>query len=151
MATRIICIGNRHVHGDDFGPRVYDCLAGQPLPASVDIVDGGLGGLGLLRYLEDGRRVLFIDAVAGFTAPGEIVLLGAAEVADQCTGAFGHEAGLPYLLRVMPAVLDSPPPAITVIGHEGEASTQAVQAAAQLALRLASEVATEIADDVCCA
>ena len=145
MATRIICVGNRHVHGDDFGPRVYDCLAGQPLPAAVDLVDGGLAGLGLLRYLEDGRRVVFVDAVAGFAAQDGIVLLSAADVARQCTGAFGHEAGLPYLLRVMPAVLDSPPPAITVIGHEGEANARAVHSAAELALRFA----TEITDDVC--
>ena len=150
MGTRIICVGNRHMRGDDFGPRVYDCLAGQPLPAAVDLVDGGLAGLGLLRYLEDGRRVVFVDAVAGFAAQGGIVLLGADEVARQCTGAFGHEAGLPYLLRVMPAVLDSPPPAITIIGHEGEASAETVQAVAELALRLATEVVTDVADDVCC-
>lgn len=140
MAARIICVGNRQMRGDDFGPRVYDYLAAQPLPAAVDIVDGGLAGLDLLRYLEDGRRVVFVDAVAGFAAPGRVIMLDAAEVARLCTGDFGHGAGLPYLLRVMPAVLDSPPPAIAVVGHEGEASAQGVRIAARLALRLATEV-----------
>lgn len=139
MLSRIICVGNRHVPGDDFGPRVYDCLAAQAVPAAVDVVDGGLGGLDLLRFLEDGRRVVFVDAVAGFAAPGGLVLLGGAEVARQCTGGFDHAAGLPYLLRVMPAVLDSPPPAVNVIGHEGAASARTVRAAAQLALRLAAK------------
>lgn len=145
MAARIICVGNRHVRGDDFGPRVYDCLVARTLPAAVDIVDGGLAGLDLLRYLEDGRRVVFVDAVAGFAAPGGLVLLGAAEVARHCAGGFGHAAGLPYLLRVMPAVLDSPPPAVSVIGHEGAAGARTVRAAARLALRIATEVAADVA------
>lgn len=140
MAARIICVGNRHVRSDDFGPRVYDCLTAQAVPAAVDIVDGGLGGLDLLRFLDDGRSVVFVDAVAGFATPGGLVLLGGAEVARQCTGGFDHAAGLPYLLRVMPAVLDSPPPAVKVIGHEGAASARSVRAAARLALRLASEI-----------
>lgn len=139
MGARIICVGNRQVRGDDFGPRVYDCLAAQAVPAAVEVVDGGLGGLDLLHFLEDGRSVVFVDAVAGFAAPGGLVLLGGAEVARQCTGGFDHAAGLPYLLRVMPAVLDSPPPVVKVIGHEGAASAQAVRDAARLALRLATE------------
>lgn len=133
--------------GDDFGPRVYDCLAAKPLPADVDIIDGGIKGLALLPYLEDVRRVVFVDAVAGFAAAGGMVLLSAAEVAGQCAGGFDHVAGLPYLLKIMPAVLDSAPPAVTVIGHEGEASAQTVCAAAYFALHLA----TERVEDACCA
>lgn len=145
MAARIICIGNRQMCGDDFGPRVYDCLVAKPLPAEVDIVDGGIKGLALLPYLEDVSRVVFVDAVAGFAATGGMVLLSAAEVAGQCAGGFDHAAGLPYLLKIMPAVLDSAPPVVTVIGHEGEASAQTVCAAAQFALQLAMEGA----DDAC--
>lgn len=145
MATRIVCVGNRYVRGDDFGPRVYDCLAAGPRPATVEIVDGGLGGLGLLRYLEDSRRVVFVDAVAGFRATRGVVVLDGAEVARQCTGGFDHAAGLPYLLHVMPAVLDSPPPAVTLIGHEGAADARTVRAAARLAVRIATEVAGDAA------
>jgi hydrogenase maturation protease len=146
MAARIICVGNRYADSDNFGPRVYDCLAAQPLPADVDVIDGGIKGLDLLRHLEDGRRVVFVDAVTGFAPPDGIVLLSAAEVASQCVSGFDHVAGLPYLLKIMPAVLESPPPRVTVIGHEGVASAQTVSEAAQLALRLA----TEDAEDACC-
>lgn len=147
MAVRIICVGNRQIVGDDFGPHVYDCLAAQALPATVGIIDGGLGGLNLLRYLENQTHVLFIDTVEGFGAPGETLLLSAVEVAEQCGGGFDHAAGLPYLLRVMPMVLDSPPQTITIIGHEGVANEQAVHSAAARALQLA----LEICDDVQCA
>lgn len=147
MVARIICVGNRHMRGDDFGPRVFDCLAKKPLNVDIDIVDGGLAGLDLLRYLEGCRHVVFVDAVAGFAAPGGIVLLSGAEVARQSVGGFDHVAGLPYLLRVMPAVLDTTPPAVSVIGHEGVASARTVHAAAQLALR----TVTEVVEDACCA
>lgn len=140
MAARIVCIGNRHVHGDDFGPRVFDCLAAGELPETVEVVDGGLGGLDLLRYLDDGRHVVFVDAVAGFRATRGVVVLDGTEVARQRTGGFDHAAGLPYLLSVLPAVLDTPPPAVTLIGHEGAAGTRAVRAAARLAVRIATEV-----------
>jgi len=143
MTARIICVGNRYATSDDFGPRVYDCLAAMSIPADVDVLDGGLGGLDLLRHLEDGRRVVFVDAVSGFTHQDGIILLSAAEVANQCVSGFDHVAGLPYLLKLMPAVLDSPPPPVTVIGHEGVASVQTVNAAARLALRLATEDAAD--------
>lgn len=144
MNIRIICVGNRRIVGDDFGPRVYDCLAAQALPATVGIIDGGLAGLNLLRYLENQTHVLFIDTVEGFGAPGETLLLSVAEVAEQCMGGFDHAAGLPYLLRVMPMALDSPPRTITIIGHEGVANEHAVHSAAARALQLALETRDDV-------
>lgn len=139
MTARIICVGNRYADSDDFGPRVYDALAVMPIPVDVDVLDGGIKGLDLLRHLEDAHRVVFVDALHGFNHQDGIIVLSAAEVADQCVSGFDHAAGLPYLLKLVPAVLDSPPPAVTVIGYEGIASAQTVNAAAQLALRLATE------------
>lgn len=140
MAARILCIGNRFVGEDSFGPRVYDTLEGMERPADVEIVDGGLAGLNLLRYLEDGRQVVFVDAVSGFGPAGELAIIDGDIIARQATGSFGHEAGLPFLLRILPAVVDNPPPRIRLVGCEGEASAGAVQDAARLSLQLALEV-----------
>jgi hydrogenase maturation protease len=139
MAARILCIGNRYVGEDDFGPRVYDTLAGMERPADVEIVDGGLAGLNLLRFLEDGRPVVFVDAISGFAPVGEITVIEGDIIARQATGKFGHEAGLPFLLHVLPAVADNPPPRIRLIGCEGGASDGAVLEAARLSLQLALE------------
>lgn len=139
MAARILCVGNRFVREDDFGPRVYDALAGIDRPANVEIVDGGLAGIDLLRFLEDGRPIVFVDAVSGFAPAGEITVIDGDDVARQATGAFGHQAGLPFLLRLLPAVVDNPPPRIRLVGCEGAASDGAVLRAARLSLRLARE------------
>lgn len=139
MAARILCIGNRFVREDDFGPRVYDTLADMERPSAVEIVDGGLAGIDLLRFLEDGRPIIFVDAVSGFAPIGEITVIDGDEVARQATGAFGHEAGLPFLLQLLPAVVDNPPPRVRLVGCEGVASDGAVLRAAHLSLQLAQE------------
>lgn len=139
MAARILCIGNRFVREDDFGPRVYDTLADMERPAAVEIVDGGLAGIDLLRFLEDGRPIIFVDAVSGFAPIGEITVIDGDEITRQDTGPFGHEAGLPFLLRLLPAVVDNPPPRIRLVGCEGVASDGAVLHAARLSLQLAQE------------
>lgn len=138
---RIICIGNRYVDGDDFGPRVFDALSALPRPAGVDLVDGGLAGLNLLALLDDGREVLFVDAVSGFAPPGELAVIDGDEIARQESGeaAYGHQAGLPFLLKVLPGVATQPPPRIRLLGCEGPASPATVAAAAQRALLLVGE------------
>lgn len=128
--ARIICVGNRLVPGDDLGPRVHDLLAGSALPAGIELVDGGLLGLDLLRAVEGSARAVFVDCVEGFAPPGEVVALGRDEVSDLADGAWGHEAGLPYLFRLLPLVCDGEMPEVTLIGAGHPARTEAVAARA---------------------
>lgn len=137
--SRVICIGNRLVANDDFGPRVYDALAAMERPPGIELVDGGLAGLNLLRHLDDGQAALFIDNVAGYTTPGELVVIEGDELGRQPTATYGHQAGLPFLVQVLPQVVDHPPSRIRLLGCEGCASDATVVAAARLGLQLAQE------------
>lgn len=115
----IICIGNRLVERDALGGRVFDALACLPaLPADTDLIDGGLKGLDLLGYVEARRRVIFVDSLdeASFE-PGVCVLTREA-VAAFSTG-YGHDAGLPYLLRLLPELCQQPLPEILLVGSAG--------------------------------
>lgn len=139
---RIVCIGNRYFGGtvDDVGPRVFDALAERGVPAGIELVDGGLGGLGLLRWFDDARRLVFVDAVAGFGPAGSVHVVQGATVASWAQGGYDHAAGLPYLLRMAPAVVgDERMPQVTVVGVEAPADAGAVRRAADCALRLAAE------------
>ncbi len=136
---RIICVGNRYVQADAAGPAVYARLRAAALPPGVELVDGGLGGLDLLRLAEGAERVVFVDQVSGFAAPGEVVELPGAEAAATAGPHYDHAAGLAYLLRVLPAVCAGPPPEVWVVGIEGSADAAAVEAAAAASLRLALE------------
>ena len=141
MKASIICIGNRFVSEDAAGLLVYDRLqAMQPLPAGIRLVEGGLAGLNLLPLLEQGGRVVFVDAVAGFGRPGEIVLLDRQEIlgtADEFR--FDHGAGLPYVLAVLPGVCEGEmPEEIVLLGLEGECPPSTIEQAARMSLAIAA-------------
>lgn len=133
----IICVGNRYDTRDLAGPRVYDRLAAATRAPDIELVDGGLCGLDLLRFVDGAERVVFVDSVSGFGKPGEVMILNAADIAALADGGFDHGSGLPYLLRVAPLVCEKTPAEILVVGLEGELDGSALDAAARLAAALA--------------
>ncbi len=134
--TAVICLGNRFVPGDDTGCRVFDCLRGSAIPQDIEIFDGGLCGLDLLRLVEGKNRVVFVDAVAGVTDAGDSVVLSGEQVAAYA-GRYGHGAGLPYLLRLLPQVCAAPLPEIMLVGAEGALDEPAVRALAERSMEVA--------------
>ncbi len=133
--ARIICVGNRLVPGDDLGPRVHDLLAARPLPAGVELVDGGLFGLDLLRVVEGAGRAVFVDALQGFGAAGAVVMLRRDAVAALAEGAWGHAAGLPHLFHLLPRVCCGDLPEVLLVGAETPAGDAALHEVAARALR----------------
>jgi hydrogenase maturation protease len=134
----VICIGNRYAADDAVGCKVFDRLRAGSLAAEaadVDVIDGGLCGLDLLREIEGRRRVVFVDALAGIAAAGEIVVLDRDEAAAYA-GAYGHAAGLPYLLSVLPDVCEAPLPEVALVGVEGAADEALLQALARRSLEV---------------
>ncbi len=141
MKSTIICIGNRFIEKDSAGLAVYDYLqALQPKP-SVDIIEGGIAGLNLLPLLERGGRVIFIDAVSGFTQPGHVTIIDQEEIlTSKTTQHHGHEAGLAYLLTVLPLVAEGDLPTETLlVGLEGSLSGQMIEEAANLSILIAEQ------------
>ena len=142
MKGVIICIGNRFVREDSAGCAVLAVLLDmQPLPPHVELIEGGMAGLNLLPYLERGGRVVFVDAVNGFAGPGEIVLLNRKEIISTFeAGPFDHEAGLAYLLSVLPRVGEGvPPEEIVLVGLEGECPAKTIERAARLSVLIAAQ------------
>lgn len=134
----IICVGNRYLAGDDVGPRVFDHLSSIEVPGDVDIIDGGLCGLDLLRLIEGRRRVVFADAVDGLAPAGGIVQLGGEQLASYA-GPYGHAAGLPYLIRMLQQVCRAPLPHIALLGTAGQADESTISVLAQRCLELATD------------
>ncbi len=141
MRSTIICIGNRFINEDAAAMLVFAKLQELSSPQEkVQIHEGGIAGLHLLPLLELGGRVVFIDAVAGFTQPGEIILLSHQEIMEVSTEKhYGHEAGLVYLLSVLPKVCDGvEPEEIILVGLEGLCSPQRIKQAARLSMTIAT-------------
>lgn len=138
MSRAVICLGNRFVPGDDVGCRVFDFLAGDNAAASADVevIDGGLAGLDLLTLVEGKHRVVFVDAVVGMAEVGAIVVMDRTQVAAYAN-SYGHGAGLPYLLHLLPKVCAEPLPEIALVGTEGAPDEVTVQALAERSLEIA--------------
>ena len=76
-AERLLVAGVGNVlRGDDgFGPAVARLLMGR-LPAGVDVIETGIGGIALLQELMAGcAGLILIDAVDRGAAPGTVFLL----------------------------------------------------------------------------
>ncbi|MBN1825535.1 MAG: hydrogenase maturation protease [Candidatus Eisenbacteria bacterium] len=138
MVNRVVCVGNRYHPEDSAGPRVYDLIARNGLPAGVEAVDGGLAGLDLFPRVEGADRVVFVDAAIGFD-PGEgLVVTTGAEAARTGAETFGHSAGIGYLIRCLPYLLDHPAPEILVVGVPVPFRDDAIREAARIAPLLAA-------------
>lgn len=146
MHARILCIGNRFFAPDTAGPLVFDLLNRRPLPAGVELVDGGLAGLNLLSCLEQTELVVFVDAVAGFRATPGIVVVNPLESLPP-NSRYDHDAGLAYLLAVAPHVLDGVLPQLILVGIEGLPASEHCRQAADICINLVASGLTAILDN----
>ena len=138
LMNRIICIGNKFVNGDDFGPRVFAYLLTQNLPDGIEVIDGGLMGLNLLRFFDDCERLVFVDSINGDIPSDEILVLENASL-DTGETSYTHASGLGYLLQADQAIRTENPPQVFLIGAGAQASEKAVAAAAERSLQLVME------------
>jgi len=141
LKASIICIGNRFVAGDEAGPLVFDQLQNRPdLPEGIRLIEGGLAGLNLLPLLETGGRIVFVDAVKGFSDSGGVIIVEHEDILNSTSQLhFDHAAGLPYLLAVLPRVYDGElPDDILLVGLEGECTSQMIEYAADISITIAT-------------
>jgi hydrogenase maturation protease len=116
-ATLILGLGNPLRGDDGVGVRVIEELNHRGLPQGVTALDGGAGGLDLLRLLERWGRVVIVDAADLGKEPGQYArftpeqahLVGA-------PSAFSlHNAGLSEVLALADA-LDMRLPEMVIFG-----------------------------------
>lgn len=138
MKSSIICIGNRLLAEDSAALMVFDRLQQRSLPDNVSVIEGGLMGLNLLPFLEQGGRVVLVDNVSGFTRPGSLVVLDQKEIIATGTGHYDHNSGLAYVLSVLPEVCEGDlPDEIVLVGIEGPYTENLVEQAADLSASIA--------------
>jgi len=137
VVKRVVCVGNRYHPEDSAGPQVYDRIDRENLPEDVEAVDGGLAGLDLLPRVEQADRVVFVDAALGFDPAEGLVVTTGAEAARASAETYGHSAGIGYLIRCLPYLLDRPAPEILVLGVPVPPREEAIREAARMAPLLA--------------
>jgi hydrogenase maturation protease len=115
--TLVVGLGNPLRGDDGIGVRVAQALMEGPLPAGVEVLDGGTQGLGLVSVLEGRRRAIVVDAADVGRAPGEFVRFTPDEVnllgGDQRLSI--HDAGLRDAL-LLARVLGVLPDQVVILG-----------------------------------
>jgi hydrogenase maturation protease len=97
--------------GDEgIGVHVAEALLKRPLPAHVDVLDGGTGGFHLLEYFELYKTVILVDATLGDYPLGTIRLIKPKFAHDFPKAMSTHDIGLKdmvgalQLLGTMPEI-----------------------------------------------
>ncbi|WP_100641656.1 hydrogenase maturation protease [Alteromonas facilis] len=108
---RFICIGNL-LHGNDgLGHRVFQQLQHYFLPANVDVIEGGIGGMTLLPLFRDIDHVVIIDIMKRDNNTGEVTLypdvIGRLPANANVNKAHGGD--VTTLLGMLPVYLDKVP------------------------------------------
>lgn len=119
---RIIGVGNPLMGDDGVGIAAAGRLSALPLPAGVEVIDGGTGGLTLLDLMAGAQKVILVDAVEMGRTPGEVVRFSAEELSlpEAALAAISlHETGLEAVFA-LGREMDLLPPAIVVFGVEPE-------------------------------
>ncbi len=138
----VLGLGNRLETDEALGALVIERLETEPallgsLPSrdTVELIDGGTVGLGLLPYLVDLDGLVVVDAISARTEPGTLIDLdGASLIAHQQVMSV-HDLGAGELLGAL-HVMDKWPTRVRVVGLEPKAI--------QLGLELTDPVAAGV-------
>ena len=150
-ATLVIGLGNPLRGDDGIGPRVIEELHRRGLPAGVTAVDGGTGGLDLLRILEGWERVIVVDAAEVGLEAGQFTRFtpAQAKLAETADRLSLHRTGLAEVLALANA-LGRPLPPIVVVGVQPQRIEweQGLSPAVEIALpRLLEAILREVGED----
>jgi len=115
--VRVIGVGNILLKDEGVGVRVAEELRKKSWSSSVEVIDGGVAGFGLLDFFEEATQILLIDAAEMNQPPGTVVRFTADEIRREAgSPKFSmHDIGLPDVLELA-RHLDSPPRSIVIFG-----------------------------------
>ena len=97
----VLGIGNLVLRDEGVGIHAVDYLQKQNLPANIDLLDGGTGGIAHIGILQEYRRVILIDATLDNNPPGTIRHLRPQYSQDYPPLLSAHEIGLKEMIDAM--------------------------------------------------
>jgi hydrogenase maturation protease len=123
----VLGLGNRLETDEALGALVVErlqaepaLLASLPEPGTVELIDGGTVGLGLLPYLTDLDGLVVVDAINADTAPGTLIDLDGGSLIRHDQVMSVHDLGAGELLGAL-HVLEAWPRRVRVMGLEPQA------------------------------
>lgn len=95
--------------GDEaIGIEVVKAINKNTLPENVDIVDGGTGGFHLLTYLQEYKKIIFVDASLDDRPEGTVTVIQPKFSSDFPKSLSAHDIGLKDLIESASLLGDLP-------------------------------------------
>lgn len=114
----VLGVGNILLADEGIGVRVIEAFGKRyaPLPAAVEVIDGGTAGMALIDVIAGRRHLIVVDAVAGDGPAGSVVRLAGSAVAPFLRQRLSpHQLGLLDVLAYL-ALVETAPETVTIIG-----------------------------------
>lgn len=113
----IIGVGNLLLKDEGLGIHAAQELQKKDLPSGVEVIDGGVSGLGLLDLFEGASKLVLIDAAEMKLKPGTVVRFSPENVKDLAGGGkfSAHDVGLMEVLDLARA-LGRCPEEVVILG-----------------------------------
>ena len=145
MKTLVLGVGNLLLKDEGVGIHVVRALEKAPLPAGVDVLDGGTGGLHFLHWLDAYERIILIDATLDDRPAGSVRLVRPRYASDFPPLMSAHEIGLRDMIAALHLVGRFPETdllliSVADIGELGIGLTPLVEASVPVALRWIKEI-----------
>ncbi len=136
----VLGVGNRLMGDDGLGPRVVEELQKRKLPANVEVMDAGVGGIAILSWIEGADKVIIVDSVqTNNEPPGTVYRFTEKELPPSDMFMLSlHDLNLVDTLNIG-KVVQKMPEEIVILGVE-------VKRIAQLDDRLTPEVEAAMAE-----
>lgn len=117
MQVQVLGIGNTIRSDDGLGVRVIERLRQEGLPKNITLTDAGVGGAALLDMIEEGDRLIIVDAIISGDKPGTVRELSVEELPSVATAHLvsSHDFDLMTALALAQNVLDKKVPRDIVI------------------------------------
>jgi hydrogenase maturation protease len=120
----IIGVGNLLLKDEGLGIHAVRELRKRSLPSGVEVLDGGVSGIGLLDFFPGARKVVLIDAADMNLPPGTVARFTPGDLRSRGdTPKFSaHDVGLPEVLELAGALGRCPPEVVIIGGQPKEIS-----------------------------
>lgn len=109
----VLGVGNLLMGDEGVGVHAARQLASEPLPSTVEVLDGGTGGFHLLSLFKEYDPIILIDATQDGDPPGTVKLVKPKFASDFPRTLSAHDIGLRDLLET--AQLLGPLPTLYLI------------------------------------
>lgn len=97
----VLGVGNLLLRDEGVGIHVIRALESETLPPDVDLMDGGTGGLHLISWIQDYKRIIMVDATLDSHPPGTVRLIRPRYATDFPPLMSAHEIGLRDMIEAM--------------------------------------------------